>query len=81
MNTPAKTSQPASIHTTDQNTGRDITWLVDHMVEVGENIAAHSTWTHMIGAHRPNGTRNFMMWAQVEECGAVVRTSRPVKMF
>lgn len=65
---------PTTFTTTDQNTGRTVTWNVEH-VSAGRN-----GFTHTVMATRPAGRSTFVM--HVEMNGSeMVRHTNPAKAF
>jgi hypothetical protein len=68
---------PATFTTTDQNTGREVTWnvQVDRQTE-----ASAPVWTNNVMVTRPNGRSVFQMFVRVED-GQVVRHSSPRKAW
>lgn len=79
------TTHPATVTTTDQNTGRTITWDVGYFSPCLPNTLADAKrngqpWTHMIGLSRPKGRRLYSAWAEVNETGEIVQMSNPVSL-
>lgn len=65
---------PTTVLTTDQNTGRQITWNVAAANAVP---AGRTQWTHMLIVTRPKGRGvAYTMWVEIEPAtGQVVRQS------
>lgn len=62
--------------TTDQNTAREISWIVEHISPVTSPRAGQ--FTHLLGVRRQNGKAAFLMWAEIDPTtNQVIRNSQP----
>jgi hypothetical protein len=77
MTTTQTTEVPSTFETTDQNTGRQVTWNVEVATTTQPGAPV---WTHSVVATRPTGRSAWQMFVRVEN-GAVVRNSNPRKAW
>lgn len=69
-----------TLNLTDQNTGRQVAWVVEASSEHGPNVRSRYGWTHTYMVRRPAGRRAYAV--DVELVGdVVVRHNSPRKMF
>ncbi len=63
---------------TDQNTGRTITWNIVGITENGPRTFIKSGYTHTVCAVRSNGRRAYAIAVEIFD-GEIVRSATPVK--
>ena len=73
------------MNTTETQTvkdGRGITYEVIYSRETSEPMRQGGcVWSHFIGLRRPKGSKQFVMWANLDENGQIVRRSRITEGF